>query len=243
MQQIEIRTKSGEVLSGNLFVAVESQKQKTPGLLLIHGWQSGQDRMFETAQMFSVELGVTCLTLDLRGHGKSEGSLSVLSRKDFLDDVTAGYDFLAERPEVDPAQIGVLGSSFGGYLSAILSSKRQVAWLVLRVPTDFQDDTFEIVKTKAHDPSVAGTWRQQPKNWEATHALRALHIFTGRVLIVASGKDELVPIETVLNYKNAVSGAKKLQYVVMKDAPHSLTRHPEFAKQFNEIVYEWYQHL
>lgn len=241
MEEVEIPINENPVLVGNIFLASRDGKLKKPAALLIHGWQSGQDRMFDTAQMFSTKLGVTCLTFDLRGHGKSVGNLQQLSRKVFLDDVIAVYDLLAKRDDVDTKQIGVLGSSFGSYLAALLSSKRKIDWMVLRAPADYPDKGFELPKLQTHEQLGVKEWRSQPRNWESSNALKSLHSFNGKVLIVESGKDETLPRQTLLNYKNAASDKRNLKYVIMENAPHSLTGHSEFKEKFNNIVYEWYR--
>jgi hypothetical protein len=162
MQEIKIPARE-RVLSGNLFPAPEGGVVKKPAALLLHGWQSSQIRMFSTAEMLSSRSGMTCLTVDLRAHGKSEGVLGGFSSKDFLDDVLAAYDFLAAQPNVDSSRIGVIGTSFGGYLAALLSSKRNVAWIVLHVPADYPDETFNTPKIpiSIQDRLKVDEWRQQ----------------------------------------------------------------------------------
>lgn len=226
---------NGGVLSGVLFLG-NGDSEKKPAALLIHGWQSGQNRMFETAEILS-GLGITCLTIDLRGHGKTPGDLNTLSRKDFLADVIAGYDFLVHREDVDSARIGVVGSSFGGYFAALLASKRKLAWMVLRVPADFVDDGFD--KAKRADASAIAPLITASTPWKATRALRSIHEFAGNVLLVESGNDDIIPSETIANFRNAVSDPADLTYILMEGAPHSLTRAPEYKKQFNEIVQKW----
>lgn len=234
MQEVQIPSSCG-TLQGTLFHA-DSDAMQQPAALLIHGWTSAQNRMYETAEMLSKRATITCLTVDLRGHGRTGGDLDALSRKDFLNDAIAAYDFLALQEGIDKNRMGVLGSSFGSYLAALLTAQRKVAWVVLRVPADYPDEGFEEPQSKQTDD---GMWREQPRSWDATATLRAVHNFHGKVLIVESENDELVPRQTLQNYKKAVRDEKDVQYVVMKSAPHSLTKHPELKKKFNEIVFEW----
>lgn len=238
MQEVSIPTLDG-VLSGNFFAAPAATENQNAAALLIHGWQSGQDRMFETAEMLSKRSGIQCLTFDLRGHGKSQGVIGQFSRKDFLDDVLAAYDFLIKQPSINPDKIGVLGSSFGAYLAPLLSARRKIAWMVLRVPADYPDGDFEQPKMPGGDNTAVNEWRAQPKNWDATEALRGVHNFKGKILIVESEKDDLVPHQTVQNYKDAVSEKRDMQYVLMEDAPHSITKFPDLKRQFNDIVFNW----
>ncbi|NNM83916.1 alpha/beta fold hydrolase [Candidatus Parcubacteria bacterium] len=238
MQEVQISTTNG-TLSGNFFPAPAATENQHAAALLIHGWKSGQDRMFDTAEMLSKKSGIQCLTFDLRGHGESPGVIDQLSRKNFLDDVLAAYDFLIKQPNVNPNKIGVLGSSFGAYLASLLSARRKIAWMVLRAPADYSDGDLAQPKMLGGDETTVNEWRMQPKNWNATEALRAVHSFKGKILIVESENDDLVPHQTVQNYVDAVSEKRDMQYALMEGAPHSLSKFPDLKKQFNEIVFEW----
>ena len=63
-----------------------------------------------------------------------------VSREDNLHDVLAAYDLLRGQPAVDDQAIAVVGSSYGGYLAAILTSRRRVRWLGLRAPALYWDE-------------------------------------------------------------------------------------------------------
>ena len=184
--------------------------------------------------MLSTEMGAACLTVDLRGHGKTGGDLELFSRKDFLDDVLAAYDFLTLQENVDKTRMGVVGSSFGGYLAALLTARRSLSWAVLRVPADYPDEGF--MESKALAPDDMG-WRYQERAWNTTDALRSVHSFGGKLLIVESEKDEVIPRQTLLNYQDATQGSAT--YITMKNAPHSITRHPDFKREFNQTVLQW----
>ena len=241
MEQVHISTPSGRTLDGNLFQAPNNGQRKKPAALLIHGWTSAQDRMFGTAEMLSTRSGLTCLTVDLSGHGKSEGKIGDLSRKDFLDDVVSAYDFLASQSDTDTSNIGIIGSSFGGYLAALLTAERQLAWVVMRVPADYPDEGFGNPKipTPEDDRSAIHQWRTTERDWNTTDALRAIHGFRGKLLLVESEKDDIVPHQTVQNYADAMVEKRNLVYEVMQGAPHSLTKYPEFKAQFDELVFGW----
>ena len=231
MKEVQITSGFG-TLCGTMFS--DSDSLKKPGVLLLHGWMSAQDRMYEIAGLLATEMGAVCLTVDLRGHGKTGGDLEPLSRKDFLDDVLVAYDYLASQENVDATRMGVIGSSFGGHLAALLTARRGLSWAVLHVPADYPDASFADSKVLA--PDNMG-WRQEVRVWSTTDALRSLHSFGGKVLIVESEKDEVIPRQTLLNYQNATQGNSS--YVIMKNAPHSITRYPDFKRELNHIVSEW----
>jgi dienelactone hydrolase/nitroreductase len=81
-------------------------------LVVRHGAGSTRDDVLDHAAVL-VRHGYGVLLTDARGHGASGGRAM-----DFGwygdDDITAAVDYLATRPEVDPARIAVLGMSMGG---------------------------------------------------------------------------------------------------------------------------------
>jgi esterase/lipase len=237
--QIPKSTAHTRTIEGTLFSPDHlSNDRKSPAVLLIHGWTSAQDRMFDVAKMLSEQCGMACLTIDLTGHGKSLGDRNAISRKDFLDDVIAAYDFLAQIPHVDATRIRVVGSSFGAHLGALLSAERSIEWMVLRVPADYPDNEFDLPRLRSAGEPGVEEWRLAPREWNETKALRAVHSFSGKILIVESGKDTVVPHQTIVNYMRAAS-KQNATHVVMETALHSITDYPELKKEFNDIVYDW----
>ncbi len=194
--------------------------------------------MFSFAEKLAAR-GFVCLTFDMRGHGATGGELEQLSRQDFLTDVTAAYDFLAAQPGVDASRITVIGSSFGGYMTALLSAERPVHAVVLRVPADYRDEQFDIPLVEAKQRQGGFEWKTMPHDKTETAALRAIHVFKGRILIVESEKDEVVPGALVKSYGNAASFPERLTYAVMIGAPHTTHKFPKFVAQYENIVCAW----
>jgi pimeloyl-ACP methyl ester carboxylesterase len=60
------------------------------------------------------ELGYVVLRFDMRGCGESEGEFGRVICLEQVEDTRSALTFLAQHPAVDPARIGVIGSSFGG---------------------------------------------------------------------------------------------------------------------------------
>lgn len=74
--------------------------------------------------------GAAVLRLDDRGVGGSGGAKRECTYEELAADVRAAVAFLAARPEVDPARVGLLGHSQGGYL-APLAAGPDVAFVVM----------------------------------------------------------------------------------------------------------------
>lgn len=188
----------------------------------MHGWTSNKERSFQYAEAL-VKLGYICFLFDMRGHGKSDGNIKEFTIRDFFDDVLGAYDYLKSMEGVDENNISAVGSSFGGYLVALLSDKRLLKDISLRVPADYADEEFDLLKYKStgFNNQEIMKWRNIRRPADATMALRAVHEFKGYIQIIESEKDTVVPHAIIQNYLDAVKDKDKLNYAVIKDAPHS----------------------
>src|SRR3982751_558652 len=109
------------VENGRIAATLVSPATMLPGVLFVHGWGGSQQQYLSRAREVAA-LGCICLTFDLRGHGRTHAQKEIVSREDNLEDVIAAYDVLVHQPGVDLSSIAVVGSSYGGYLAAILTS-------------------------------------------------------------------------------------------------------------------------
>lgn len=239
MEPVEFKS-DGLKIQGNLFFP-RTLKNKNPAILFIHGWTSEMKRSFQYAETLA-KLGYISLLFDMRGHGISEGSLDSASRKEFLSDVLAAYDYLAKTEGVDTQDISVVGSSFGGYLATLLTTKRRVKRIALRVPADYPNEGFDLphISQTAGDESVM-EWRNRPRKPHETFAINALGSFNGDVLIIEAEKDDRVPHEVIKSYISVVKNQGTLTHIVMKNAPHS-AREPKFIAEIEQNLADWFNH-
>jgi len=203
----------GRKLVGKLFDDdAGANRPSRPGVLFIHGYGSDMRGYRARAEAASAAMGGTCLTFDLGGHGKSSGTLTSLSVLDHRLDALAALDKLVAEPGIDPNRIGVCGASYGGYLAAVLVSERPVSRLLLRAPALGEDGSV---------PSGLST-------------------FTGAVMVVESGEDEVVPKATIEAYLEACGG--RARHEVIEGASHALTE-PQWQRAFVDLIVEWFHDL
>src|SRR5438046_3979810 len=145
------RDDSLEIAVGEGFIAgtLVTPGTQIPGVLFVHGW-GGSQQQYLTRSREVAALGCVCLTFDLRGHAETRTQYEAVSREQNLLDVVAAYDVIASNPNVDSSAIAVVGSSYGGYLAAILTSMRAVKWLALRAPALYLDSGWELPKLPCH---------------------------------------------------------------------------------------------
>jgi uncharacterized protein len=238
MEQMEFLV-DGNRLKGTL-VFPEKLKEKNPAILFIHGWTSMKERSYQYARGLA-KLGFISFMFDMRGHGESEGDINTATIKELLDDVLAAYDYLIGIKGVDRENISAVSSSFGGYLAALLSAKRNVKRLVLRVLADYPNDAFNSPMMQiSSNKSANFAWRSKIKNAGETFALEAISNFSGKILIIESGKDATIPHQTIQNYINAVKNKSKLTHIVVENAPHSIKDGP-FKDEVEKILTGWFR--
>jgi esterase/lipase len=225
----------GKKLRGNLYKPAGVAKDLA--LLFLHGWTGKPN---EDAASKLSENGYIAMTISMRGHNNSEGNREELKIAEFFKDAEAAYDLLRQKVGPD-MKIGVVGNSFGAYMATLLSGTRKVNCLSLRVPANYREEDYhekKVTNSGSDNPRVL-EWRKNKLTPAENKALKLLQTFKGPVQIIEAEKDTVVPHQTVQNFVDAVSDKSKLDYVVMKDWPHSLGDDPVRNKQFQEVLLSW----
>lgn len=109
----------GEKLAAWLYPAARSKSlspsQRGPAIVLAHGLGAVKEmRLDAYSERFSAE-GYTCVAFDYRCSGESTGKpRGLVDVEKQLEDWKVVIDYVRKIPYVDPTQIGIFGSSFGG---------------------------------------------------------------------------------------------------------------------------------
>jgi pimeloyl-ACP methyl ester carboxylesterase len=145
--------------------------------------------------------------------------------------------FAAQRG-VDASAIAVVGSSYGGYLAAILTSLRPVSWLALRAPALYKDAGWDRPKRQCHvDPDLPA-YRRRSVRWQDNRALGACAAFQGDVLIVESENDDVIPHPVIENYLAAFGKARSLTSRVIDGADHGLSAESA-QRAYTTLLLNW----
>ncbi len=207
-----------------------------PGVLFVHGWGGTQGHDLLRARAIAA-LGCICLTFDLRGHAEDEAQRHAITRADSLRDVVAAYDGMVASLSVDESEIAVIGSSYGGYLAALLTSMRPVRWLALRVPALYRDEGWETPKQQL-DRSDLATYRRGFVRADENRVLRACTAFEGEVLVAESEHDHLIPHTVVASYIAAFRRARSLTHRIIDGSDHGLTD-PTCKQAYSDLLVNW----
>jgi uncharacterized protein len=207
-----------------------------PAVLFLHGWGSSQDRFRNPAMRLS-ELGFTCLTLDLAGHGKTEHLRHGVTAEQNLEDAIAGYEALRSERDIERDEIGVVGSSWGGFLAVLLADVRPVRWLALRSPALYRDSDLNVPK-HALDRTGLMEFRYSVVTEKENRALAAASNFTGSVLLIESEHDVVIPPRQILNYANAFRQVASIRRLVIPDADHGLSQQ-SWRDAASQMLVDW----
>ena len=84
------------------------------GIVLCHGYTGVKSLYLPDNARVLTEAGYVVLAFDYKGWGASEGPRTRLAPFSRVADVLAALTFLGTRPGVDPAHLGLYGTSYGG---------------------------------------------------------------------------------------------------------------------------------
>lgn len=109
-----------------------------PAAILVTGTgPQDRDETIEGHKPFAVwadaltRRGVAVLRFDDRGVGRSTGSFPAATQRDFASDIKAAFNWLASRPGIDAARVGLIGHSEGATFAELaMQEGAGAAWIV-----------------------------------------------------------------------------------------------------------------
>ena len=105
----------GVRLEGDLYRPAGADPEDVrAGIVLCHGYTGVKSLYLPDNARVLTEAGYFVLTFDYRGWGASEGPRTRLAPFSRVADVQAALTFLGTRPGVEPAHLGLYGTSYGG---------------------------------------------------------------------------------------------------------------------------------
>lgn len=206
---------SGETLLGGLYQA--SAERPRPAALLLHGLP-GHEKNLDLAIDLR-ERGVHALYFHYRGSWGSSGTFSIAG---LLADASAALAYLADRPEVDPRRLAVIGFSLGGWAAlALAASDPRVAACVAVAPlVDPRDVPLPADLADESAATLAGTsaarlrdeWISLPAALSFAEGLRRVPL-----LLVTADHDELFP---PAHYRDLPANLPQMSWVRFPRARH-----------------------
>jgi naringenin degradation protein FdeB len=189
----------------------------------------GMDNCKEMSVLFAglefAARGWHTLAIDGPGQGESLRLRGLHARHDYEVPGAAAYDWVAARPDVDPARVAVMGYSFGGYYAARIAAfeKRYVAGVAFaalhwdlaawqrEIKRRHDTDPRTTAQSTFHFPWVMGC----PDMDAAIEKARSFSLadvagkITGPFLIVHAEDDKVVPVASANRLHEAIGSTRK----------------------------------
>lgn len=106
----------GTQLAGTFY---EPSSRPAPAVLLVHMLGRSKDDWNNLAERLE-DAGLMVLAVDLRGHGRSSGSMATL--QPMVGDVASAVSWLSSRPTARPGSVAIVGASLGANLAALAAA-------------------------------------------------------------------------------------------------------------------------
>jgi dipeptidyl aminopeptidase/acylaminoacyl peptidase len=221
----------GKRISGILHLP---EKINPSCVIASHGLLSSKDseKYIALGEQISRE-GMSMLRFDFRGIGESEGGEedNTVSKK--IADLSAAIDFIRSYPSLGN-QIGLLGSSLGGFLSLMKASMdKKIGAVVIWATPLHMDDLGSKKQEEDYPLPPEAFFEDLPK-----HRLLPLLPKVSNCLVIHGEKDELVPLDQALGIFYNLGVPKEIH--VIGGADHRLTD-PAHRQRAIELSVDWFK--
>jgi fermentation-respiration switch protein FrsA (DUF1100 family) len=204
VEPVMFETADGLALSG-WFVPVSSPIPRIT--VLVFNGNAGNRAHRVALAVALYRNGVQSLLFDYRGYGGNPGRPTEAG---FAADSRAARAFLAGRPDVDPSRVVYFGESLGTAVAVDLAVEQPPAALVLRSPF-----TSMVDLGRHHYPFLPVRLLLRDR-FETLEKIRRIRT---PLLVIAGGRDRIVPIDSSRRVFDAATVAKDL--LVIPDADHN----------------------
>jgi fermentation-respiration switch protein FrsA (DUF1100 family) len=134
-EKVSFRSK-GLNCSGLLYVPRDYQGRRAPAIVMAHGLSAVKEQSLPEYAAKFVDAGFVTLVFDYRFFGESDGEPRCqLFPLEMVEDYRNAITWISDQPCVDPARVGIWGTSFsGGYVLYVGAFDRRVKAVVAQVP-------------------------------------------------------------------------------------------------------------
>ena len=227
-----------------------SAEKKVPAMVWVHGGPGGQSRQgFSSFIQYMVNHGYAVLAVNNRGssgYGKTFYQMDDLNHGDKdLKDCVAGKDWLAEQPEINKEKIGIIGGSYGGYMTmaALTYTPEEfdvgvnlfgvTNWIrTLRSIPPWWEAQKEALYLELGDPNSADSVRLR-----AISPLFHTNKVTKPLIVLQGAKD---PRVLQVESDEIVAGVRKngvpVEYVLFEDEGHGFVKKENQIKAYSKVL-------
>ena len=227
-----------------------TEENKVPALVWVHGGPGGQSRQgFNSFLQYMVNHGYAVLAVNNRGssgYGKTFYQMDDLNHGDKdLKDCVEGKNWLASQSEIDANKIGIIGGSYGGYMTmaALTYTPEEfnvgvnlfgvTNWIrTLRSIPPWWEAQKEALYLELGDPNSADSVRLR-KISPLFHTDKV----TKPLIVLQGSKD---PRVLQVESDEIVAGVRKngvpVEYVLFEDEGHGFVKKENQIKAYSEVL-------
>ncbi len=221
-------------------------KAPYPVMISIHGGPEGQARPGLNSSYLLNELGIAIILPNVRGstgYGKTYVKLdNAEKREDSVKDIGALLDWIATQPDLDAKRVGVMGGSYGGYMT-LASLTHYSARLKCGLDTVGISNWVSFLKnTQAYRQDLRRAEygdERDPKMRDFLESISPLNNaekIRVPLLVIQGRNDPRVPVSESLQMVKKIRGqGGVVWYIEGKDEGHG------FRKKQNQDYQQWAQ--
>lgn len=246
---VKIRSRDGDELFGMLYTPDPKVfgKGPYPTIISVYGGPHAQlvrnswGATVSMREQFLAQNGYTVLRLDNRGSGnrglefesKVAHNLGDLEVKDQVD----GVQWLVKEGLTDANQVGIIGWSYGGYMSAMA---------LVRAPEVFHAGVAGAPVTDWHGYDTAYTERymghpeKNVEGYKSSSVMTHIDKLKGRLMLVHGLVDENVHFRHTAELMNAITGANKDYDLLLYPDERHRPRRPADRLHMERRVFEFF---
>jgi dipeptidyl-peptidase-4 len=205
-------------------------------------WMGGSRAAQGLFRQLLAQHGFVVFSLDNRGSGfrgvAFESALQGQFGKVEIEDQVRGVEYLKTLPFVDPARIGIMGWSYGGYMSLMALAQPSVFKAAVAGAPVVDWSLYDTHYTERY----LGTPVANASGYERSSVIPHTDKFSGRLLLVHGMADDnvLFTNSTMLMQRLQTQG-KQFDLMTYPGGKHGLIRIPEMGKHFYETVIEFFE--
>jgi len=208
-----------------LFMKAPNVGARAPTVVIFNGMDNCKEMSVIFAGLEFAKRGMHTLAIDGPGQGETLRFRGIHSRYDYEVPGKAAYDYVAQRADVDPARVVIMGYSFGGYYSGrIAAFEPRYAAGVAMTALHWDLAAWQIrIKEKAQQEGNKVAQSNFQFQWvvgaaDADAGIEVVKKFTLKevaqqitmpFLITHGANDRVVPVENAQKLYDAVGSAKK----------------------------------
>lgn len=221
----------GQRISGVLHLP---EKENRPCVIGSHGLLSSKDseKYVALGERLAKE-GLAMLRFDFRGCGDSEGKMEESTVSGRMADLSSAIEFVKSYLGLEN-QIGLLGSSLGGYVSLIGASTEEKIRAVVIWSTLLHLDGLASKKGRQDMPELGEVFFKDLLK----HRLLPLLPNVPNCLVIHGEEDDLVPVDQAWEIFHNLGSPKEIH--VIEGADHRLTQSAHRQRAI-DLTVEWFK--